>query len=870
MRVFYASRLKATLLAFFVGSQVSAQVPLTYYLPADVSYNPQIPTPQQFLGYQVGEWHVGHDQLVGYMRKLAEVSDRIEIAEYGRTHENRPLVLLTITSPANGAKIDQLKEQHRALSDPAKSASLDVRSMPVVVWLGYTVHGNEPSGNNASLLTAYHLAAAQGPAIDSLLNETLIVLDPCINPDGSNRFSSWVNTHRSKNLVTDPLSREFSEPWPGGRSNHYWFDLNRDYLYQQHPESVSRMKKFHEWKPNVLTDHHEMGTNSTFFFQPGIPTRMHPMTPKRNLELTAKIGTYHATALDKIGSLYYTQESFDDFYYGKGSTYPDVNGCIGILFEQGSSRGHAQESVNGVVTFPFTIRNQFTVSLSTLKAAKAMRQELLEYQRGFYRETSADPVKAYVFGGTTDRARLHEMLTILKNNQISVYQTAKDEMLDGRTFRKGSAYVVPMNQPQHRLIKSMFEKRTTFEDSLFYDISSWTMPLCFNVPYAEAKTAVTLGEEWRQNDFPKGRVVGQSSVAYVFEWDGYFAPRTANELMKRGYRLKVASEPFTAVLADGSQRPFGYGTIEVSLGMNTAMGTTGTSPAGTSPAGTSPVGIETVLQKLAEENGTDFYALKTGLTPTGIDLGSNNFGVLRQPKPLLVAGPGVESNDAGEIWHLLDTRVALPLTMADVATVNTAPLDKYNTLILVSGNYSQLNDDKIKRWVQGGGVLVTLGSAINWASEKGLTPAKTKRTPADTTSNRPYALAERYRGAQVIGGAIFQTRLDVTHPLGYGYTEPALPVFRDNTIFLERYRDPYAVPVQYTDKPLLSGFISTRNERLLRGTPAVVATSFGAGKVIAMTDNPNFRAFWYGTNKLFLNALFFGSQISAGRGGGGE
>lgn len=849
--------LKATLLAFFVGTRLWAQVPLTYYLPADVSYNAQIPTPQQFLGYQVGEWHVGHDQLVAYLRKLAEVSDRIELAEYGRTHENRPLVLLTITSPANLAKIETLQEQHRALSDPTKSAAMDLRAMPGVVWLGYTVHGNEPSGNNASLLTAYHLAAAQGPGIDSLLAETLIVLDPCINPDGSNRFSSWVNTNRSKNLVTDPINREFSETWPGGRSNHYWFDLNRDYLYQQHPESVSRMKKYHEWKPNVLTDHHEMGTNSTFFFQPGIPTRMHPMTPKRNLELTAKIGTYHATALDKIGSLYYTQESFDDFYYGKGSTYPDVNGCIGILFEQGSSRGHAQESINGVVTFPFTIRNQFTVSLSTLKAAKAMRQELLEYQRSFYREASTDPVKAYVFGGTPDRARVHEMLTILKNNQISVYAVAKDETLEGRTFRKGNAYVVPMNQPQHRLIKSMFEKRTTFEDSLFYDISSWTMPLCFNVPYAEAKAAVAVGEEIRQHDFPKGRVVGQSAYAYIFEWDGYFAPRSANELMKRGYKLKVASEPFTAVLADGSQRTFGYGTLELSLGIN-------------SPTGTAPLGIGALLQQLAEENGTDFYAVKSGLTPTGIDLGSNNFGTLRQPKPLLVAGPGVESNDAGEIWHLLDTRVALPLTMADVNTVNAAPLDKYNTLILVSGNYGQLNEEKIKRWVQGGGVLVALGSAINWVAEKGLTPAKVKRIPADTVGSRPYALADRYRGAQVIGGAIFQTRLDVTHPLGYGYQESALPVFRDNTVFLERYRDPYAVPVQYTDKPLLSGFVSTRNERLLRGTPAVIATGFGAGKVIVMTDNPNFRAFWYGTNKLFLNALFFGSQISGGRSSGGE
>lgn len=847
MRFFYSFLKKATSLAFFVGTSLSAQVPLSYYLPSGVSYNAQIPTPQQFLGYQVGEWHVTHDQEVAYMRKLAELSDRIEIEEYGRSNEHRSLVLLTISSPRNIQNRETLKAQHRQLSDPAVSASLNVSTMPAVLWLGYTVHGNEPSGNNAALLTAYHLAAAQGPAVDSLLDETIFLLDPTINPDGSNRFTSWVNTHRSQHLVTDPMSREFNEPWPGGRTNHYWFDLNRDYLYQQHPESQARMKKFHEWKPNVLTDHHEMGTGATFFFQPGILSRVHPLTPKRNVELTAQIGNYHAAALDQIGSLYYTQESFDDFYYGKGSTYPDVNGCIGILFEQASSRGHAQDGPNGVVTFPFTIRNQFTVSLSTMKAVKAMRRELLEFQRNFYRESSTDAIKTYIIGGSRDKARQWEMLNILRRNEIDAYQLGADLTLDGKSFKKGEAYAVPMTQPQHRLIRSMFEKRTSFDDSLFYDISSWTMPLCFNLPYAESRAAVALGEKVTDAQFPKGKVVGKSTVAYAFDWDGYFAPRSAYELMRRGYKLKVATEPFTAVLADGSQRQFSYGAVEVSLGINASGG------------------LETLLQTLADADGTDFFALKTGLTPSGIDLGSNQFAGLRQPRPLLLTGPGVEATDAGEIWHLLDTRVSMPIPMTDIQTVNNASIDKYNLLILPAGRYDQLNEDKIKRWVQAGGTLVALGSALNWVSEKGLTAAKIKRIPADTTSSKPYVLAERYRGAQQIGGAIFQATLDVTHPLGYGYREAALPVFRDNTVFLEKLKDPYSAPLRYTERPLLSGYISTRNERLLRGTPAAVVTRFGGGNVIAFTDNPNFRAFWYGTNKLFLNALFFGNLINPNR-----
>ena len=311
------------LITFF---SANAQVADDYYLPQNVTYNAAIPTPKQFLGYQVGEWHVGHDQLVAYLKKLAEVSDRVDVSEYGRTYENRPLIHLTVSSARNLSNLESIRNEHKKLSDPAQSNGLNTKAMPVVVWLGYTIHGNEPSGNNAALLAAYYLAAAQGPGIDSLLNESVILLDPTINPDGSNRFSSWVNTHKSQNLVTDPNSREFGEAWPGGRSNHYWFDLNRDYLYMQHPESKSRMAVFHQWRPNVLTDHHEMGTGSTFFFQPGVPSRTHPLTPKRNIELTQKIGKYHAAGLDKIGSFYYTEENFDDYYYGKGSSYPDAHG----------------------------------------------------------------------------------------------------------------------------------------------------------------------------------------------------------------------------------------------------------------------------------------------------------------------------------------------------------------------------------------------------------------------------------------------------------------------------------------------------------------------------------------------------------------
>lgn len=291
-----------------VSTSVFAQ-DLKYYLPDSVSYNPSIPKPKDIIYHEVGEWHITHDRLVNYMQALAKAApDRIKPELMGLTYEGRPQVLLIITSPENHQNLEQIREQHVALTDPARSSSLTIDNMPIVVYIGHSIHGNEPSGSNAALLSAYYLAAAQGRQIDELLDKVVILFDPSFNPDGLQRFSTWVNQHKSKNLVSDQNSREFNEVWPGGRFNHYWFDLNRDWLPAQHVESQNRLIWFHHWKPNILTDHHEQGSNATFFFQPGVPSRVNPLTPSKNQELTAKMGKFHAAFLDRIGSLYFTKE----------------------------------------------------------------------------------------------------------------------------------------------------------------------------------------------------------------------------------------------------------------------------------------------------------------------------------------------------------------------------------------------------------------------------------------------------------------------------------------------------------------------------------------------------------------------------------
>lgn len=849
--------------------QAQLKQPLTYYLP-DITYDKNIPTPEEFLGYQIGEWHISHDQQLAYMRKLAELSPRIVLNEISRTYEGRPTVNLIITSEKNHERLDEIQEQHLALNDPSRSPEVDIKDMPVVLYQGYSIHGNEASGGNAAPLVAYYLAAGRGRDIERMLDNLVILFDPCYNPDGFTRFSTWVNMHKNVNLTANGDDREYDESWPGGRTNHYWFDLNRDWMPVQHPESQGRIAVFHDWKPNVLTDHHEMGTNSTFFFMPGEPTRVHPITPPRNQELTESIARYHAATLDDIQSLYYSKEGYDDFYYGKGSTYPDANGCIGILFEQASSRGHIQESANGILTFPFTIRNQVRTALSTHKACYELREELNTFQRDFYtsamEEAQKDDRKAFVFGEPFDKARLGHFIEILRRHKIDVYALADDVEAEGKTFAAEHSYVVPLEQTQYRFIRGLFETMTTFEDSLFYDISTWTMPIAFNIPYAAV--GKSYGTELLGSPIEGLRPEVSfyepdiSAYAYAFEWDEYYAPKAANYLLSQGLRLTLANRPFVA-----RGRQFNQGSIILPLQNQTI----------------DEDEIYEHVLRASQMTQMAIYDIDSGWTPSGPDIGSRTVTYLRKPEVLLVVGEGVSSYDAGEVWHLLDQRYDMVTTMVPAASLNRADLARFNTIIMVNGSYGSLSANTtadVKRWVQNGGTLIAYRSAIRWCTQNGLGTATVKRSNDEPVATsyynsvdnsekeskvirRPYQMASRDAGGAVLGGAIFETEVDLSHPLLYGYRYENLPIFRRGTLFFEPTDNPYATPIVYTDTPLLSGYINKANLNAISNTASIMVSGSGRGRIIFMADNTNFRAFWFGTNKLLANAIFFGHTISS-------
>ncbi len=838
-------------LSLLVSVELHAVTP-DYYLPDSVEYDPAVPLPSSVLGYVPGTWHASHDKIVEYMYAVARASDRVTVREYGRTYEGRPLLYVIVTAEENAGRLEEMRQHHLSLSDPQHSDTVDTEEVPLVVLLSYTIHGNEASGANAALLTVYYLAAAREPGLEDFLRKNIVIIDPVINPDGYSRFSEWVNSRRGLHPSSDAVSDEFHEPWPRGRGNHYWFDMNRDYLLLVNRESRARVRQFYRWRPNLVTDHHEMGSSSTFFFQPGIPSRNHPLTPAGNYDLTARIARYHARYLDRIGSQYFSEEMFDDYYYGKGSSFPDVNGGIGILFEQGSVRGHVRQTVNGELTFPFAIRNQFTVSLSTLAAAHDLRRELLEYQRTFFttalKEAARSEVRGYLFGDPDDPVRTRLFVRLLQAHQIRVRALTAAVRAGDRTYPAG-AYYVDMRQPQYRLITALFEERTRFRDSTFYDVSTWTFPLAYNMPFTAVKDAHTVSSQLlRPIDtvvMPEGLVHGgMSRYGYLLDPRGYELPGVLGQLLAKGVRVKAAMSPFT--YDDGHlKKAFPYGTLFIPV-QNQSLETGS---------------LYRLLEQVVRGAGVEAWSVTTGLTPTGIDLGSGKMVPLTAPRPLLVTGDGISSYEAGEVWRYFDQVLQMPLTMVDVHRMDDVDLSRYNVLVLAGGRYSLLSSsfrEELKRWLKKGGTLVALKTANRFAADAGL--ARLHFLPSATPdTSRHYTYDEQYRGKalEMINGTILMTRLDLSHPLCYGYTRPALPVFRNTTLAVgndpgEAYR-----PVIYSSDPLLSGYISRQNLERLEGTPAVVVTLTGQGRVISFLDDPLFRGYFTGTERLFANAVFF-------------
>ncbi|MCU0449768.1 MAG: zinc carboxypeptidase [Bernardetiaceae bacterium] len=822
-----------------------------YFYPGAGRMNPAIPTPEQFLGYPLGSHHTRYDQVVAYFKELDRLSDRATFQVIGQTYEQRPLVVLTVTSPAHHARLDDIRQKHlQRYTSTAHDAE------PLIVEIAANVHGNEPSGGESTLLSAYYLVASETEETLNLLNNLVVHIEPVQNPDGRDRFNNWANMHRATPTVADPLDREHNEVWPGGRMNHYWFDPNRDWFLLVHPEAQARARFIHQWRPYVVVDHHEMGTNSTFYFDPGKPTSNNPIVPSFLYDnIYPKFGEYFAKAMNGIGSMYFTREVFDKLYPGYGSDYINFYGGAGFLFEQASSRGHVQETTTGTITLAFTIRNQFQAALATLRASVAEKAELLKMRRDFARNISdqakKSPVKGYVFGDAADATRTHALVNLCLQHQVEVFELEADLTLNSRKFTKGRAFVVPTDQPSYLLVRSLFEKAIPYADSLFYDASAWSVVHAMNLPHAELRGPFTKGTAVTAPKMASPAPVAKSNYAYIIDWTDYNAMRAAYHLLAGGAVVQSAFKPFT-INVGGASRSLGYGTLVLPVQQQSKI---------------TADSLHRLLQRVAAEARIEVISFEGGLASQGIDLGSNYVRTLKKPEALMVVGPGVSAYEAGEVWHLLDRRLALPITKAEATALPRANLNRYNTIVMVSGlyNFDKPTIDRLKTWVQAGGTLITFKTATEWAIRNGL--AKEKLVPPDTAKGKTplrvdYDNAINTQGVKNIGGIIVEADLDPTHPVGFGLTERKMPLYRNGLTFLKPSESPFNTVGQYTASPLIGGFVSKDNLKKLANSAALIVSGEGQGRVVLFADNPNFRGIWYGTNRLFLNALLLGSTIT--------
>ncbi len=841
-------RLAISLLFFLLFHTAALAAKIENYLPADQVYDTKLLKPEALLGFGIGERHIRHDQLVQYMEILAKNSDKVQLTDIGYTNEMRRQLLMTISSPKNLARLPEL-----LATTTDGSASDD----PLVIWLGYSVHGDEISGSNAAMVVAYHLAASLEQSVEQLLADTIIVLEPSVNPDGMDHFVNWVNTHRGSTVNPDPNHIEHHQGWRTGRTNHFGFDLNRDWLLLSQKETQHRLAYFNQYHPHVLGDFHEMGTNGSYFFQPGIPTRTHPLTPTANIELTQLLATFHSAALDKENRLYYSQESYDDFYYGKGSTYPDINGGVGVLFEQASSRGLQQDTTNGLLTFEYGIKNHVLTSLSTIKGAWQNKEKFKTYRKTFYQQAIKQAKKekftGYLLTEKHDRYRLNSFLDKLRQHQINVYPLTEDFRLDGKLYQKGNSYYLPLAQKQFRVIQALFNQETNFQDNTFYDVSGWTMPLAMDIDFQTVSRTwgLDVAETPWQASTEQKLALEPQAYAYAFEWYDFLAPRLLNQLLGHGVEAKVATKSFSAAVS-GKNKTFSTGTIVI------------------------PAGIQrltewrTVLAQFADDNQLNVYSIASGLTSQGVDIGSGSLKRVEPINVLLIGGKGSSQYEAAEVLYYLDETLNIPVTVVEQQRLSTIDLSQYSHVIMVDGQYkttAKALAEKLKEWVKNGGVIFAQKRAAKWLNEISLLKAhfvsNEQLDEMFDTESLNYGDKEKLAARKRIAGAIFETTLDTSHPLTFGFSDAQLPLFRNSTLIMETNEKPFITVAQYTATPLMSGYSDSNLVNRIANNPALIAHNYGKGRVIATTDDLLFRGYWLGSAKLVANSLFFAKAFSA-------
>ncbi|MCP4723471.1 MAG: hypothetical protein GY863_00470 [bacterium] len=837
-------------------------------------YDDSIPTPYSVLGHRFGAIHTFQYEMVDYMEVLEESSDRVQVINYGKTYQGRDLILVVIGSPENLRRLEEIKSANKRLTDPRVTSEAEANEiagwMPSIVWLGYNIHGNETSGMEAAIRTAYQLTAGTDETTMNIMNNILTVIDPCQNPDGHDRF-----THYSRSVVTvksHPQSQdvEHNSPWPGGRTNHYLFDLNRDFFLKTQIESWQKAIVYHQFMPHVFPDIHEMGTNSTYFFAPPMDPYNEYVTPLLHKWWNI-IAQGNAESFDHFGWGYYTKESFDAFYPGYGVSYPSINGSIGMTYEEASARGVSSMRADGtVLTLREASWHQFTTSMATLKTISERREERVKDFYQFFvdamESAKSDEMKEIILVPDRDphiAAKLVENL-LVEEVEIKVakepftlnatsYFTKSSE---SKTFPAGS-YIISLNQPQKVLIKTLIGPEAKIEDyfieeerqrredrerSHFYDITAWSMPLTYGVDAywtdRESRTDADMINE--APEFTGSVIGGRAKQVYLIPYNTFSSTKLLFELIDQGFRARMSRKAFTI---DGKTWP--VGTIVVRINRN--------------GADNPHFSVHEAVKGLTKKYGIDAYAMHSGLSSEGIDPGSNNVVPVIKPEIAIVTESPVSSYSYGAMHYLFEREMGLSFTRINASDL--ANLDDYNVVVLPSGNYGRaLNENQLnefKRWVRRGGTVVAVSGAVNWLKNAKMSAIKGLNGTPDPD--------DKSKNIQVdyTPGAIVKVKMNPLSFMSYGVPEEVAVFLRSSNIYKTFPDDKFKNIGIFAsaEEVKLSGFIWPETEKYLAGNGWLFQESFGRGKVISFVEDPVFRASYDGLNKVLFNAIILGPSF---------
>ncbi|WP_296620167.1 M14 family metallopeptidase [Marivirga sp.] len=805
----------------------------------------ELQSPESKLGYSLGDKFTFHHQVVDYFKYLAESSDQIILKKYGETYEGRPLYYAVISSSENIDNLDQIQNQN--IAQTGLEGDLGTVADKAVVWLSYNIHGNEASSTEASMKTAYELLSG-GMGSQDWLENTVVIIDPCVNPDGRDRYANFYRRYGAKNFNPNLDAVEHDEPWPGGRPNHYLFDLNRDWAWQTQSESKSRMKVYHEWMPHIHVDFHEQSINSPYYFAPAAEP-LHEVITDWQKEFQIQIGQNHAKYFDQNNWLYFTRERFDLFYPSYGDTYPTFNGAIGMTYEQaGNGRAGlgALTNLEDTLTLKDRLEHHYTTGMSTIEIASKNAEKLNnEFRKYFSRNINSpeDPFKTYIIKWTEDKKHdIEALLNFLKDQKIEVGQLGKKQSLSGYSyFKRQDAnfkstekdLVISAYQPKSTLIQALFDPKPNYSDSLTYDITAWAIPYAYGLETYGLKNKIN-SEPIEEQLYEKENL--QSAYAYAVKWNSFNSAKFLAEALKRDIKVRIAYKNLKF-----NSEEFKRGSLIITQTNNEQI-----------------KNLNEELLELSNEFELEVYPISSGFADKIYDIGSSEIQFLKAPRIAVLMDEGVSSLAYGEIWHFFEQSLDYPIHSIRVNSFDRTNISDYDQLILPSGRYSNLSEEgksKLNEFAKSGGKIIAMGSAISLFADQENGQLKSKEAEASEDALALYENAERKRLSSSIFGAIYDVQLDNSHPLAFGLSNQYFSLKTSGNAY-DYLPKGWNVGLIKSDRSHIAGFAGYKAKQLQLKSMVFGVESFGSGEIVYLQDDPLFRAFWHQGKMLFSNALF--------------